>query len=941
MESVQIGIESICIICGEVFSSPYNYHKHNISQHSPEQLSRAILKLQHIQLPLSDPPFAYEDLDDDEEERRKLELDMADVLDLPLRYDLMGEEVIELGPTENADNLQVKSRLVKNPNDAKQQSRQIIEVLENQPPPCYLDPAVEDPNANIVKFNRDLVMALDSSQPLSCSKQNKKHLNRALRASFKTSIEIPDPKTLPTEHRLKKCTSNYDKYVMQNVMFMQSTLRKPRGRPKKVSKMVSIEVPAISPPFCSDNEEEKAATVLNVTRSRSGRIIKQKKGDNSFEYYDTLSQGSSEIERRDEETAWNEDKAGEKLKGRYKRKRPISSPLSYNNKAFPNTSAENEAKSDNKSEDFLVEVSEVEEGMSMPLITHHIEDDTCISVEPSRTVEPVNSAYACLTCFKSFSTESEYEMHTKEHREKETNESLPYADINDRLLVKDSLEKEMIQESENSGNKEHDTFSQNANSENSGSSPENKDMYSCSDCDLTFKSRSDFTKHLHGPSRQCTYCGKKYSSHINLQSHIKKYHKETDWMKFKCAVCDKNFGFLKALERHMKEHTPNQKFCCEQCGKVFKNLTNLKNHISLHTRELVFECSYCSKQYYNKYSYEKHLKTHNSTPQYFCSHCESAFVDRRQWEKHKERHEISGNHGRSKNYKCNNCGDVKTSSDLNIVGITDTGHHKTCIVCGKGLYKKYRFIVAGASLKAVQDKVDRQREQCKLCGKYVLNLTRHIKSTHLVVEYVSCDLCGLVVTKASLASHKNRKHGISSPVPCDHCKQSFRNVMCLREHITKVRKKEDPSKNVCKYCKEVVSSDIWKEHMRKHKRKCSDCGSAHFSSHEEFLAHLDSCRRCSNCNLSTFESREDFLNHIEICSSGIDVITSSLDSTSEHEVVTSIFAIVDNNACEVCGMLCSDPELLAQHITESHPESLDGDPLTSDTSMIPEAMCFS
>ena len=69
-----------CIICGLFMDCVYSYHKHNVRQHSLVQLSRAILKLQQLQLPLNDPASDDDDEEDDEEERRRLELDMADVL---------------------------------------------------------------------------------------------------------------------------------------------------------------------------------------------------------------------------------------------------------------------------------------------------------------------------------------------------------------------------------------------------------------------------------------------------------------------------------------------------------------------------------------------------------------------------------------------------------------------------------------------------------------------------------------------------------------------------------------------------------------------------------------------------------------------------------------------------------------------------------------------
>ena len=58
-----------CMICGVLVGSVFSYHKHNVRQHSLAQLSRAILKLRNLKLPLVDP--AEENTtegDDDEDE---------------------------------------------------------------------------------------------------------------------------------------------------------------------------------------------------------------------------------------------------------------------------------------------------------------------------------------------------------------------------------------------------------------------------------------------------------------------------------------------------------------------------------------------------------------------------------------------------------------------------------------------------------------------------------------------------------------------------------------------------------------------------------------------------------------------------------------------------------------------------------------------------------
>ena len=72
------------------------------------------------------------------------------ITELPVKVEVM-DEVIELGPTDNSDHLQVQSRLLNSSDDARQHSSHVIEVKENNPPPCLFNPVMEDPNAITVK----------------------------------------------------------------------------------------------------------------------------------------------------------------------------------------------------------------------------------------------------------------------------------------------------------------------------------------------------------------------------------------------------------------------------------------------------------------------------------------------------------------------------------------------------------------------------------------------------------------------------------------------------------------------------------------------------------------------------------------------------------------------------------------------------------------------
>ncbi|KAG0712123.1 hypothetical protein GWK47_019150 [Chionoecetes opilio] len=138
-----------CVVCGVLVGSVYGYHKHNVRQHSLAQLSRALIKLRDLRLPLEDPGEESATDGDDEDVCSRMK-DPLDILRLPVKVEVM-DEVIELGPTDNADHLQVQSRLLNSSEEVNQHSSQVIEVKENNPPPCHLSALKDDPNAITVK----------------------------------------------------------------------------------------------------------------------------------------------------------------------------------------------------------------------------------------------------------------------------------------------------------------------------------------------------------------------------------------------------------------------------------------------------------------------------------------------------------------------------------------------------------------------------------------------------------------------------------------------------------------------------------------------------------------------------------------------------------------------------------------------------------------------
>lgn len=804
------------------------------------------------------------------------------------------------------------------------------------------------------RFSKELTTAKDNSCPtvsLPDARRRAREGSRVLRATFKSTIDIPSPNSYIMDYK-KAMSHPSEKYIMQNIdRLAPPPPKKKKGRPRRnpesfktdetlllvtKSKMESIRTEmdenedeefAGDPPLFSDEEEEDHSVAIpNVSKTRSGRTVKMKKEDGAFRYYDMPGTSQLEAEDLKDKKEWDDESYSLKRNRRGKKRKifPASNPkpststdtCSDNASCSMSVNIKEECSIDIDEEDIIQAEDVTKKGNLANLENEKEKTSESLDIL-SKNKANINSddgtihlgtlnELVCFMCFKEFATKEECEKHIQEHLNKVTCMDTPE--------LKDTSEKTPASSlSDGEAAKEGDS------------------SLICSICKCDFESQDALDNHSHDAVHACKVCGKKYQNRVNLQSHIKKYHEETEWMKFKCETCGKSFGFLLALERHLKEHNPNQKICCEQCGKVFKTLNNLKNHIPLHTKDEIFRCPYCPKQYYIRYSYEKHVKSHLYPPKFHCEVCNKYFNDKKYFEVHLERHQNGGCLGRSKDLRCNNCGDIKTPTELELVSETDPGHHKTCLECGKGHYKK--FMLENLDSTSLQDKTERARQQCKLCGKFVINMMRHVKSRHLENPYIPCDVCGTVVSKASLPSHKNRKHG-GSAVTCDHCDKVFKNIMCLREHMTKVRKKEDPARSICKFCKESVPPELWKEHMTRHRMKCSECGASEFRSQDEFMSHLEACRRCSNCGANGFASEEEYIAHMNMCVSSIDIMTGTLDAASDQEVVTSIFAIVDESTCcGTCGEDFEDQIALANHITEVHPDTLQADHTLRETSM--------
>ena len=140
--------------------------------------------------------------------------------------------------------------------------------------------------------------------------------------------------------------------------------------------------------------------------------------------------------------------------------------------------------------------------------------------------------------------------------------------------------------------------------------------YPCPDCEKTFKS----SKRLYAHNRlvhqmqnilMCSECDYTCKTKSNLRTHMTRH---SDERPFSCSYCDLKFKTNHTRNKHMKvshTHSQERNHICKHCGKGFKHSANLSTHVKIHTGENWSHCDICKKSFVQKYNYKIHMmKSH-------------------------------------------------------------------------------------------------------------------------------------------------------------------------------------------------------------------------------------------------------------------------------------------------------------------------------------------
>ncbi|KAK3908751.1 Zinc finger protein 425 [Frankliniella fusca] len=167
----------------------------------------------------------------------------------------------------------------------------------------------------------------------------------------------------------------------------------------------------------------------------------------------------------------------------------------------------------------------------------------------------------------------------------------------------------------------------------------NDDQLKCNvpGCKSTFKTSKAFRNHkrYHVCKFACNTCDKRYATSDKLKDHLRSHSGEKP---FKCSLCDKSFSTSARLKSHENYHFKT--FKCEYCGLLLLgSITNLRRHINeVHTRLKKVMCETCGDVFSRREHLHMHCFYHHEQYNFCCVECKRVFQTKESYEKHKLSH---------------------------------------------------------------------------------------------------------------------------------------------------------------------------------------------------------------------------------------------------------------------------------------------------------------
>lgn len=288
--------------------------------------------------------------------------------------------------------------------------------------------------------------------------------------------------------------------------------------------------------------------------------------------------------------------------------------------------------------------------------------------------------------------------------------------------------------------------------------PKKKRKYKCKICPAEFTSTLYFSQHLEshdkyysvvalenvttisqsGKPFQCKFCGEEFESDDEAYNHMKDVHLQT--LPYQCRICDSKLASRTSMRYHLLSHSGNKSYQCHVCSRTYGYLGALNRHLKIHKSKDIL-CQLCGKLFSTKSSLgQHHIRVHSKTlvKSHACEVCGKRFDRLSKLSLHRTIH------SKDKNLLCDICGKtfkhewlLKNHSKLN---------------CGDKVEKELKR-VCKPTTPAKTAKCPRPHK-CTACNRRyatVEQLSDHVTLSH----EKECILCGVAIySGAALRAHR-------------------------------------------------------------------------------------------------------------------------------------------------------------------------------------------
>lgn len=154
-------------------------------------------------------------------------------------------------------------------------------------------------------------------------------------------------------------------------------------------------------------------------------------------------------------------------------------------------------------------------------------------------------------------------------------------------------------------------------------------VYICSQCSKSFKTRAGLTSHLYTHTGERPYPCRAGCNRRFAQTSTRTFHERThsEARPYICSVCGAAFKHSTMLRLHSRVHTGIRPHKCPSCPRTFARCSQLIGHVRVHTRECPYVCSTCSRQFKTQSTLVRHERgVHHQLKPWQCSVCDKTFT---------------------------------------------------------------------------------------------------------------------------------------------------------------------------------------------------------------------------------------------------------------------------------------------------------------------------